>query len=68
MNTETKQQVYKKNTFRNDMVNDNNDNTNNDSNNNDINNNGFNLEKNLIPTGFLLFIFSMVIYFIDTTS
>ena len=46
----------------------NNDNNDNDSNNNDINNNGFNLEKNLIPTGFLLFIFSMVIYFIDTTS
>ena len=28
----------------------------------------FNLEKNLIPAGFLLFILSMLIYFIDLTS
>ena len=28
----------------------------------------FNLEENMIPAGFLLFILSMLIYFIDTTS
>jgi len=39
---------------------------NNDS--NDNGNNKFNLEDNMIPAGFLLFILSMLIYFIDTTS
>ena len=37
-----------------------------DSNNKD--NNKFNLEENMIPAGFLLFILSMLIYFVDTTS
>jgi hypothetical protein len=36
--------------------------------NNDDNNNKFNLEENMIPAGFLLFILSMLFYFIDTTS
>jgi len=36
--------------------------------NNKDNNNKFNLEENMIPAGFLLFILSMLIYFIDTTS
>ena len=30
--------------------------------------NKFNIEENMIPAGFLLFILSMLIYFIDTTS
>ena len=37
-------------------------------NSNDINRNSFNLEENMIPAGFLLFILSMLFYFIDTTS
>ena len=38
--------------------------------NNNINNSNtkFNIDNNLIPTGFLLFILSMLIYFIDLTS
>ena len=39
-----------------------------DSKNKDKDNNKFNLEENMIPAGFLLFILSMLIYFIDTTS
>lgn len=35
---------------------------------NDINGNSFNLEANMIPAGFLLFILSMLFYFVDTTS
>lgn len=31
-------------------------------------NNSFNLEENMIPAGFLLFILSMLFYFVDTTS
>jgi hypothetical protein len=34
----------------------------------DTDTSSFNLEKNLIPAGFLLFILSMLIYFIDLTS
>jgi hypothetical protein len=36
--------------------------------NNSNSNMKFNLEENMIPAGFLLFILSMLIYFIDTTS
>ena len=32
------------------------------------NNNNFNLEENMIPAGFLLFMLSMLFYFVDTTS
>jgi hypothetical protein len=32
------------------------------------NGNNFKLEDNMIPAGFLLFILSMLIYFVDTTS
>ena len=39
-----------------------------DKNNDNNNNNKFNLEENMIPAGFLLFILSMLFYFIDTTS
>jgi hypothetical protein len=30
--------------------------------------NSFKLEENMIPAGFLLFILSMLFYFVDTTS
>ena len=35
---------------------------------NTYNDKKFNLEENMMPAGFLLFILSMLIYFIDTTS
>jgi len=35
---------------------------------NDGNTTNFNLDNNLIPAGFLLFILSMLFYFIDVTS
>ena len=41
------------------------DNENKDDNNNETK---FNIDDNLIPAGFLLFIISMLIYFIDLTS
>jgi hypothetical protein len=41
---------------------------NNKDNKNNKDNDKFNLEENMIPAGFLLFILSMLIYFIDTTS
>ena len=32
------------------------------------NTNNYNIEENMIPAGFLFFILSMLVYFIDTTS
>jgi hypothetical protein len=43
-------------------------NNNGDGGDNSGNGNNFKLEDNMIPAGFLLFILSMLIYFIDTTS
>jgi len=41
---------------------------NNDNSDNPDNNTNFNIDENLIPTGFLLFVLSMFFYFIDLTS
>ena len=46
----------------------NNGNNGNNGNNNGNNENNFNIENNLIPAGFILFILSMLFYFIDLTS
>jgi len=46
----------------------NNGNGKNGNNKNGNNNNNFNLEENMIPAGFLLFMLSMLFYFVDTTS
>ena len=39
-----------------------------DKNGKNTNNNNFNLEENMIPAGFMFFVLSMLIYFVDTTS
>ena len=44
------------------------DNGENNGNNNLYNETNFKLDENLIPAGFLLFLLSMLFYFIDVTS
>ena len=50
------------------MGNSNDGNSNNSGSGNDGSNSKFNLEENMIPAGFLLFVLSMLFYFIDITS